>query len=78
MFSMHQMEKRIVLFYVDDCVDWYTSEALVKWFVKTLGKRYHVNFLVYPHWFMSIRISQMKDNYISIDQDRYATYIISK
>ena len=27
---------------------------------------------------MSIRISQMKDNYISVDQDRYATYIVAK
>ena len=51
-----------VLSYIDDCVYWYTSEALGKWFVDTLGKIFHVNFLVYAHWFMSIIISQMKDH----------------
>ena len=70
--------KIVVLFYVDDCLYWYTSEALVKWFVETLGKRYHVNFLGYTHWFMSIRISQMKYHSISMDQDRYDTSIVAK
>ena len=58
----------VILYYVDSCVYWYTSKALGKWFVDTLGKRFHVNFLVYAHWFMQIRISQMKDHYISVDQ----------
>ena len=49
--------KIVVLYYVDDCVYWYTNEYLEKWFVDTLGKRFHVKFLVYAHWFMSIRIS---------------------
>ena len=44
--------KNIVLSYVDYCVYWYTSEALVKWCVETQGKILHVNFLVYAHWFM--------------------------
>ena len=43
-----------------------------------LGKIFHVNLLGYAHWFMSIRISQMKDHSISVDQDRYATSIITK
>ena len=30
--------KTVVLYYVDDCVYWYTSESLGKWFVYTLGK----------------------------------------
>ena len=68
----------VVLSYVDECVYWYTSEALGKWFVDTLGKRFHVKFLGYAHWFMSIRISQMKDYYISVDQDVYATSIVAK
>ena len=42
----------LVLSYVDDCVYWYTSEYIGKWFVDTLGKRFHANFLVYAHWFM--------------------------
>ena len=46
----------VVLYYVDDCVYRYISEALGKWFVDTLGKIIHVNFLGYAHWFMSIRI----------------------
>ena len=48
--------KMVVLSYVDDCVYWYTSEAMVKRFVDTLGKIFHVNFFGYAHWFMSIRI----------------------
>ena len=70
--------KTVVLSYVDDCVYLYTSEDLGKWFVDTLGNIFHVNFLVYAHWFMSISISQMRDYSISVDQDRYATYIVEK
>ena len=68
----------VVLYYVDECVYWYTYEALGKWFVDTLGNILHVNFLVYAHWFMSIRISQMKDRSISIFQARYATSVVAK
>ena len=67
-----------VLSYVYDCVYWYAYEALGKWFVENLGKIFHVNFLGYAHWFMPIRISQMKDHSISGDQARYATSIVSK
>ena len=70
--------KIVVLSYVDDCVYWYTHEDLGKWFVDTLGKRFHVNFLGFAHWFMSIKISLLKDHYISVDQDRYATSIVAK
>ena len=62
--------------YVDDCVYWYTNEDLGKWFVNTLGKRFHVKFLGYAHWFMLIRISQLKDHSISVDQARYAISIV--
>ena len=44
----------------------------------TLGNRFHVNFLRYVHWFISISISQMKDHSISVDQGRYATSIVAK
>ena len=37
-----------------------------------------MNFLGYAHWFMSIIIYQMKDHYISVYQDRYATSIVAK
>ena len=67
-----------VLSYVDDCVYWYTNEDLGKWFVDTLGKRFHANFLGYTHWFMSIIISQLKDHSISVDQAIYATFIVEK
>ena len=43
-----------------------------------MGKRFHVNFLGYAHWFMSIRISQLKDHSISVDQARYATSVVAK
>ena len=44
----------------------------------TLGKRFHVNFLRYSHWFISNIISQLKENYISVDQAIYATYEVAK
>ena len=70
--------KIVVLSYVDDCVYWYTNEYPGKLFVDTLGEIFHVNFLGYAHCFMSIRISQLKDHYISVDQARYATSIVAK
>ena len=68
----------VVLSYVDDCVYWYTSEYLGKWYVDTVGKRSHVEFLGYAHWFMSIGISQMMDHSISVYQARYATSSVYK
>ena len=68
----------MVLSYVDECVYWYTFEAIVKWFVNTLGERLHVNFLEYTHWFMSVRIYHIKDHFISMDQARYAASIVAK
>ena len=68
----------VVLSYVEDCVYWYTNEDIGKWFVDTLGKRFHVKFLGYAHWFMSIRISQFKDHSIYVDQARYANSIVEK
>ena len=44
----------------------------------TFGNRFHVNFLGYVHWFMSIRTSKMKDHSISVDQAKYATSIVAK
>ena len=70
--------KMVVLSYFDNFVNWYTSEALGKWFVDTTGKRFHANFLGYAHWFIPIRILNMKDHSISVDQDRYATSIVDK
>ena len=37
-----------------------------------------MNFLGYSHWFMSIRIYQLKDHSISVDQARYTTSIVEK
>ena len=37
-----------------------------------------MNFVGYAHWFMSIRISQLKDSSISVDQARYATSVVAK
>ena len=71
------VSKLVVLSYVDDFLYWYTYEELVKWFVGTLGNIFHVKFLVYAHWFISICISQLKDHYISVYQARYATYVVA-
>ena len=70
--------KIVVLSYVDCCFYWYTNENLGKRFDDTLGKRFHVNFLEYAHWFMSIRIYQLKYYSISVDQARYATSVVAK
>ena len=70
--------KIVVLSYVDDCVYWYTNEDTGKWFVDTLRKKFHVNFLGFAHWFMSIIISQLKDHSISLDQARYVISIFEK
>ena len=78
LFNAPDGSKIVVLSYVDDCVYCYTNEDLGKWFVDTLGKRFQVNFLGFAHWFMSIRISQLKDHSISVDQARYATSIVAK
>ena len=37
--------KFVVLSYVNDCVYWYTSEAIEKCYLDTLGEILHVNFL---------------------------------
>ena len=68
----------VVLSYGDDYVYWYNYEDLGKWFVYTLGKILHVNFLGYAYWFMSNRISQIRYHYIYVDQARYATSIVAK
>ena len=44
----------------------------------TFGNTLYVKFLGYAHWFMSIRISQLKYHTITVDQARYATYIVTK
>ena len=44
----------------------------------TLGKILHLKFLGYSHWFMYFGISKLKDHYISVDQDRYATSVVTK
>ena len=65
--------KLVVLSYVDDCVYCYTSEELGNWFVDKIGKIFHVTFLGYSHWFIYIKISQIKEYSISVDQARCAT-----
>ena len=37
--------KNVVLIYVEVCFYWYTSEAIVKWFVEKLGRKLHMKFL---------------------------------
>ena len=62
--------KNVVLIYVDNCVYWYTSEAIVKWFVENLERRFHVNLLGFSHWFIPIKFlssSTIKYQYIRLD-----------
>ena len=71
-------QKQKFLSYVDECVYWYTSKALEKYFVDTLVMIFLVSFLGYENWSMSIRISHIKDHSISVDQARYFTSIFVK
>ena len=43
----------------------------------TLAKRFRVKFLGYTHWFMYIKISQLRYHYISVNQARYDTYVVA-
>ena len=70
--------KKIVLSYVDDFVYCYTYEYIVNVFEDNLENRFHVNFLGYAHLCMSIRISQVNNHSISVDQARYANFIVAK
>ena len=69
--------KLVVLYYIDDCVYWYTSEELGKFCVDVLGNIFHVDFLGYEYWFMSIIISQLRDHDISVYRARHATSVVS-
>ena len=42
----------------------------------TIVKRLHVKILGYAQWSMCIIISQLKEHSISVDQGRYATYVV--
>ena len=68
----------VVLCCGDDCVYWYTSEEIGKCFVDKFGKMFHVKFLGYAHWFVSVGILQLRDHYISVDQARYDTSVVAK
>ena len=57
----------VLLYYVDDCVYWYTYEKRVKWFVDKPGKIFHVKILGYAHWFMFFVISQRMDHSITVN-----------
>ena len=46
--------------------------------LKLLQNDLWMNLFGYTHWFISIRISQMRDHSISVDQARYATSIVAK
>ena len=72
------ISKLVVLSFVDEFLYCYTYEEVGEWFVGTCGKILNVNFLGYAHLFMSISISQIKDHSISVDQARYATYVVEK
>ena len=54
--------KIVVLSYVDDYVYCYTNEDIGKWFVDTLGNRFHVNLLGYAHWFENTRDSDLQSS----------------
>ena len=74
---MHQLEF-FVLSYVENCVYWYKYETIGKWFGDTLGNILHMKFLGFSDWFISISISHLKENSISVDQGIYDTSVVDK
>ena len=70
--------KLVLLYYVDDCVYWYTYDELRKWFVDKLGKRLKIKLPRIFKLVTSISISHIKDHSISVYHDRYATSIVEK
>ena len=76
---MHLMDPRLLFYLMLMIVSTGTQmKILENGFVDTQGKRFHVNFLGFAHWFMSIIISQLKEHSISVDQARYDTSIVAK
>ena len=67
--------KIVVLSYFGYCVYWYRYDALLTWFVDTLRNIFPVNFMLFPHWSISNRISFMNDYSISVDHARYSNSI---
>ena len=57
---------------------WYTSGAIGKWFVDTIGKIFHVILLLFARWFISISIPYLRDHSISVYQTRYSTSVVDK
>ena len=57
---------------------YYAYEAIGKWLVDTLRNILHVNFLVFANCFMSIRVSNLNNHSISLDQYIYATSVVDK
>ena len=76
---MHQMDLKLLFYLMLMIVSiGIQMKILDNFFVDTLGKIFHVNFLGYAHWFMSIGISHLRDHSISMYQARYATSIVAK
>ena len=70
--------KSVVLYNVDDFLYWYTYEYPEIWLIDTLGNKFHVKLLGSAHWFMSIKITHMKNHSIPVYQAIYATSIVAK
>ncbi|MGH3053820.1 MAG: reverse transcriptase domain-containing protein [Gaiellaceae bacterium] len=65
----------ILLNYVNDMLYFSTDKQIETNFTTTLAQRFKVEFLGNAHWFLSLRINQLADYSIRVDQSRYAKAI---
>ena len=75
---MHHMEQKMLFYLILMILSIGIHLKLLEKKIGSIGKRFHLNFLGCVHWFVSIRIFQMKDHSISVYEARYATSIVAK
>ena len=76
--NMNQTEQRLLFYLMLMTVSIGILLKLLKMVFENLRKRFHLKFLGYAHWSTPIRIYQMRENSISVNQNRYDTSIVAK
>lgn len=67
-----------LIFYVDDCLYYGSTDKAEKDFEKEVAKRFKIEFNGNANWFLQMRIHQYADYSCSIDQYRYTKTILKK
>ena len=67
-----------LIFYVDDCLYFGSSDAIEKEFEKSVASRFNIDYNGQANWFLQMRIYQYEDFSVSIDQTRYTKVLLRK